>query len=301
MDVLAAVRVFLRVAELQGFSAAARDLGLAQATVSKAVAQLEAHLGARLLHRTTQSVSLTPDGERAVALGGRLIDDATAFEESFGAAGAPGGLIRIAAPAAFARLAIVPQLKPLLAAHPALVVELTLADAVTDLVEKGVDLAIRIGEPQASDLIARRLGYTRRAAFAAPSYLADRPRPTHPEELIAHDCILHTRLTGGAAWVFTKNGERLVAPIRARVRVDSAEAVREAVLQGLGVAVCPTWLLREELACGRVEPLLAGFEPPALPIHAVWPSRRHTSPKVRAVVEHLARAFAADPELRDPA
>jgi len=298
MDVIVALRTFVRVAELQGFSAAARDLGVTQPTVSKAVAQLEAHLGARLLQRTTHALSLTEDGREALSLAKRLTEDWETFEASFGARKiSPVGLVRVAAPVAFGRMLIVPQLPALLARFPTLEVELVLADEAVDLVDAGLDLAVRIGEIANPDLIARRLGRTRRAVFASADYLARFGRPESVHDLKAHTCILHTRLASGAHWLFQLEGEPVAVPVRGKLRANSADAVREAVLQGIGLALTPTWLLRDAVLEGRVEALLTGCAPPDLPIHAVWPSRRHTPPKVRAFVEHLAQAFAQDPLL----
>lgn len=300
MDLVAALRVFVRVADAGGFSAAARDLGMAQPTVSKAVAQLEEHLGVRLLHRTTQKLALTDDGRIAVGHARAIIDDVAGFEESLGRRrAAPSGLLRVAAPVAFGRLQIMPRIAALLARHPALDLELVMGDEPTDLVANAVDVAIRIGEVTQPGLVARRLGITRRVAVAARAYLEERGRPRTPGDLSEHDCIVYTHLATGNEWFFDDGGGRASVKVRGRFRSNNSEAVREAVLAGLGIAVCPIWLFRDELSDGRLDLVLERYEPVPLPIQAVWPSRRFTSGKVRAFIDHMAAEFRLDPLLSD--
>ncbi|UEM23630.1 LysR family transcriptional regulator [Skermanella mucosa] len=302
MDLLGLLRIFARAAELQGFTAAARDLGLTQPTVSKSVAALEERLGTRLFQRSTQKLSLTEDGRLALEQARNLLDEVAAFEESFGRRRqAPTGLVRLGMPVAFGRLHIVPRLKALVDLHPALEVDLVMGDGVADLVEAGIDVAIRIGDLNEPALIARRIGVTRRVTVASRDYFDLRGRPACPQDLTGHNCIVYTYLATGDEWLFDGPAGRTAVRVRGNVKANNSEAVREAVLAGIGIAVCPVWLFGDEISTGRVETVLPDFAPKSLPIHAVWPSRRFTSPKVRAVVDFLAAGFRADPLLSDAA
>ncbi|UEM05998.1 LysR family transcriptional regulator [Skermanella rosea] len=300
MDLLTLLRIFTRAAELHGFTAAARDLGLTQPTVSKSVAALEERLGTRLFQRSTQQLSLTEDGRLALEQARNLLDDAAAFEEAFGhRRRAPTGVVRLGTPVAFGRLHVVPRLAALMDLHPALEIDLVMGDGAADLVEAGLDVAIRIADLDEPTLIARRIGVTRRVTVASRDYFERRGRPTQPQDLIGHNCIVYTYLATGDEWLFDGPAGRTAVRVRGNVKANNSEAVREAVLAGIGIAVCPVWLFGDEIGTGRVEIALPDFAPKSLPIHAVWPSRRFTSPKVRAVVDFLAAGFRADPLLSD--
>ena len=168
-------------------------------------------------------------------------------------------------------------------------------DGFADLVEEGIDLAIRVGEVTDLGLVARRIGTMRRVTVASPAYLAARGTPTCPDDLAAHDCIVYTKLLTNARWIFESDNGPISVDVKGRFLVNSSEGVREAVLSGLGVAVIPVWAFRDEIASGRVTVLLDAFEPKRLPIHAVYPSRRFVPAKVRAMIDYLAHEFALVP------
>ncbi|HZF75970.1 MAG TPA: LysR family transcriptional regulator [Acetobacteraceae bacterium] len=300
MDLLLHFRTFVRVAELGGFSAAARALGTSQPAVSRQVSDLEERLGARLLHRSSTGVALTGEGDAFLERAQAALDAADAALGLMGERrGEIAGRVRLGAGIAFGRLHVVPRLAPLLARHPGLSVELRLGDGAADLVEEGLDATIRIGEIADPALVARRIGMTRRALVASPDYVARAGRPGHPDDLARHECLIFTGLATGEAWPFDGPGGRVLVPVSGRFRANSSEAVRAAVLAGIGLYLAPIWLFAEELRDGRVVPLLEGWTPGLLPIQAVFPSRRQVAPRVRAVVEHLAGEFRLDPSLSD--
>lgn len=299
MDRLFAMRAFLRVAEAGSFSAAARQLGVQQPAVSRTIVQLEAHLGVRLLVRSTRRLSLTEPGRRyleAARLAVEAVDSAD--EAAMGEAALAAGRVRLAASVAFARRHIVPRLGRLFARHPALDVELVLSDRYIDLIEEGIDVAIRIGSLKDAGLVARRVGMLARATVATPAYWDRKGRPAHPADLAGHDCLLFTGLATGESWHYRGPEGPIAVRVSGRFRTSVSDAMREAVLAGLGVGLTPYWFWSSELADGTLEAVLCGFEPEPSPIQAVYPERRLVSPRVRAVVDFLAGEFRLDPALR---
>ncbi len=302
MDLLLHFRTFLRVADLGGFSAAARALNTSQPAVSRQVAELEAQLGARLLHRSSTGIALTEDGAAFLDQARAAVEAADAALATLGEArGQVAGRVRLGAGVAFGRLHVVPRLAPLLARHPGLSVELVLGDGAADLVGDALDATIRIGALTDPALVARRIGMTRRVVVASPDYLARAGTPARPEELAGHECLIFTGLSTGAAWPFEGPGGQVLVPVAGRFRANSSEAVRAAVLAGMGLYLAPLWLFAEELRTGQVSAVLPEWTPSLLPIQAVFPTRRQVPARVRAVVEHLAAEFRLDPTLTDHA
>src|SRR5271165_7037678 len=292
MDIVAAMQVFVRVAEARGFTPVARETHTTQPTVSRLVAALEDHLGARLFHRSTRAVSLTDDGKQFYELARRALEAIAEAENAVGKRRTR----------AFGRLHIVPRMPSFLELNTEVQIELAMSDSFVDLVGEGVDLAIRIGEIGDPNLIVRRIGDTRRVTVASGPYLARRGEPVHPTDLAKHDCIIYTRLATGDEWHFAGPEGEIVVPVQGRYHADNSEGVREGVLGGLGVAVIPIWLFNDdELSRGAVRIILRDFEPITLPIHAVYPSRRLVPTKVRAMIEFLASEFGRDPLLSDRA
>jgi DNA-binding transcriptional LysR family regulator len=300
MDLLLHFRSFLRVAELGGFSAAARALNTSQPAVSRQVADLEARLGARLLHRSSTGVALTEDGLALLPRARAALEAAEAAIGTVGdRRGEVAGRVRLGAGVAFGRLQVVPRLPALLARHPGLTVDLQLGDRAADLVEEGLDATIRIGTITDPAVVARRIGLTRRAVVATPDYLARAGTPERPEDLARHECLIFSGLASGEAWPFQGPDGPVLVPVRGRFRASSSEAVRAAVLAGMGLYLAPLWLLAEELRDGRVVAVMPGWTPTLLPIQAVFPTRRQVPTRVRAVVDHLAAEFRLDPALSD--
>ena len=301
MDMLLHFRAFVRVAELGGFSAAARTLNASQPAISRQIADLEQRVGARLLHRSPTGVSLTEEGRSLLGAARAALDAADTALGAVGASrGEVEGLVRLGSSIVFGRLQVIPRLAALLERHPALSIELALSDGVVDLVQEGIDVSIRIGTVTDPDLVVRRLGTSRRAVVATPDYVARVGRPAHPDDLAQHQCIRFMGLATREGWPFEgPDGETFVVPVRGQLRANTSEAVREAVLQGLGFGLCPVWMFCRELRDGTVVPVLTDWTPTALPIQAVFSSRRQVPARVRAVVEHLAAEFRTDPLLNE--
>jgi len=298
MDLLSAMRLFQRVAETGGFSEVARQSGSTQPTISRTIAALEAHLGVRLLNRSSRAMTLTDDGQQFYAHIGPALAAMADAEGSVGRRrGKPSGLLRLGASVAFGRLHLAPRMPLFLERFPDVTVELVLNDAFVDLVGEGIDLAVRVGDLADPALIARRIGTTRRVTVAASAYLQRKGVPAVPADLIGHDCLIYTRLATGNRWHFSGPEGPITVDVRGRFRADNSEAVREAVVCGAGIGVIPVWMFSDEIETGRVRIILEQFEPRQLPIHAIYPSRRQLSAKVREMIDFLAAEFEHAPLL----
>ena len=296
MDLLIAFRVFIRVAEAQSFSAVAREMGTTQPAVSRQVAALEEHLGARLIQRTTRSLALTEDGRDLLGHARRVVDSVEEAEAAVGRRHAvPGGLVRLATSSTFGRLYVSPRIPRLLERYPELTVDLRMSDGLTDLVAEGIDVAVRVTSVLDSSLVARKIGSSRRVAIASEACIAAWGEPRHPSDLSRMPCIIFSGSQAPTEWRFEGPDGPVTVSVAGRFRTDNGEGVREAVLAGLGFAVLPTWFFGSEVTDGRLRPVLTGWEPPATPITAVYPSRRNLAPRTRAVIDFLVEEFRLDP------
>ena len=290
--------IFARVAATGSFTAAAADLGLTKSTVSKAVARLEARLGADLFHRTSRRLSLTDTGRRAREDAGRLLADGEAAEAA--AAGAvPRGLVRLAAPMSFGLRHIAPCLPAFLLAHPGVTVDLALGDAMVDLVAEGFDVGLRIAALPDSSLRARRLCAVARSIVAAPAYIEARGQPHHPHDLADHACLGYAYLPSPGRWHFSgPDGTEAAVKPNGPLRANNAEALAPALHAGLGIAVQPDFLTWEDLAAGRLVRVLPGWSPPPIALHVVTPPGRHRAPSVSALIAFLERTLTSAPWAR---
>lgn len=300
MDRLSAMQTFVRVVESGSFSAVARELQATQSAVSKQVAALERALGARLLSRTTRSLALTEEGERYFAQARRLVAEVAEAESSLRRGEQQlTGWLRVAASVGFGRLKLLPLVKSFLAAHPGVKVDLRLNDGFIDLVEQGIDVAVRIGELADSSLVARRIGTTQRALVASRTYLRALPKglrpPREPGDLQRHNCIVYTELSTQNAWTFTAGpgasvppGAQVTVRTQGNLQTNSSEVVRAAVIAGMGVSLSPTWLFEDEIRRGELQVLLPDWPTPSMPVHLISPSQRRQSAKVGAFAEHVA-------------
>lgn len=296
MDLVAAFRTFIRVAESGSFSAVAREQGSTQPAISRQIAALEEHLGARLIQRTTRSLALTEDGRDLLDHARQVV---LAVEETEAAIGrrrnAPVGLVRLASPSTFGRLYLMPRIGRLLERYPELQLELFISDRSVDLVAEGLDLAIRAGEVSDTSLVARRIGATDRNILASDDYIATHGEVGHPSELAQHPCIISNRSDNPHEWSFQGPDGPITVRVEGRFSTNNLEAVREAVLAGLGYAVLPAWFFPDEISTGRVLRVLRDWQPPRVPIFAVYPSRRNLAPRTRAVIDFLVDEFRLDP------
>jgi len=284
MDRLTLMETFVCTVETGSFSAAARRLDVGQPAVSKAIAQLEERLDTRLLLRSTRGLTPTEAGQAYYEAARRTI--ALADEADSAARGAGAGLsgrLRVCAAVTFARLHVIPHLKRFLDAHPALDVEVMLDDRNIDLLENGIDVALRMGDLGDSSMTARRVARGRRVVVATPRYLERHGRPQLPAELARHQAVTYLTDIGAAGtWAFRREGAESSVEIGGRLRVSAAEGVRAAVCADLGIAVASEWMFAPELARGEVEEILGDWSLAPIDLWAVYPSGRLASAKARA-------------------
>jgi DNA-binding transcriptional LysR family regulator len=300
VDRLAAMEAFTRVVERGGFTAAAAELRLSRAMVSKHVQDLEEHLGARLLNRTTRKVSLTEAGRVYYERGTQLLADLAETEAAVGELHTkPRGRLRVNAPVSFGTLPLAAAVAEYMAAEPAVTVELTLNDRIVDLVEEGYDLAVRIARLADSSLIARRLGPCRIVACASPGYLDRHNRPKHPDELAGHNCLGYTYGQAQEEWHFDGPTGPARVRIRGTLQANNGEVLRAAALHDAGIVLLPSFIVGADLAAGRLVPILADYHVPEIGIHAVYPHSRHLSAKVRSFVDFLVPRFGERPAWDD--
>ncbi|EYF06140.1 LysR family transcriptional regulator [Chondromyces apiculatus] len=295
-DRLSGVVTFVQAAEAGSFALAAQRMGLSRSAVGKSIARLEEQLGVRLFHRTTRSQSLTDDGQGFYERCARALAELEAAEAALDSGRrAPSGKLRVSVPALFGRRCVAPILLDLARHHPQLELEVSLTDRVIDLVEDGIDLAVRVG-PLASSagLMSRRLGTQVMVVCAAPSYLAERGTPTTLADLDLHQNIAYGRDSGIVQWRFADAGgrERTTA-IKSRIRFDDLEVIADATLAGAGIAWLPCWLVADRLREGTLVRVLAREKGLGCDIHAVWPQTRHLTSKVRTAIDALAARVPA--------
>jgi DNA-binding transcriptional LysR family regulator len=297
MDRLHSMEVFAAVADAGSLAGAARRLRLSPAAVTRAVAALEDRLGARLLNRTTRSLSLTEAGMGFLASVRRMLADLDEAERlATGAAGTPQGHLRVTAPVTFGRMHLMPVLAAFLDRQPRLTASLTVLDRVAHLIEEGFDVAVRIARLPDSTLVARRIGEVRRLLVAGPSYLARRGRPGSPEDLTAHEVVAFAGLFPGGAWRYERDGRPQAIELAPRLAVNDAAAAIAAAERGEGITGVLSYMVAPQLAAGTLVPLLAELSPPPVPVQLVYPQSRLVAAKVRAFVDfaapRLARAIA---------
>lgn len=288
MNRLSAMEAFVRVIDTGSFSGAARQLRIGQPAISKAIAQLEARLGVRLLRRSTHGLTPTESGQNFYAHAKRSIEEADEADlAARGASAALSGRLRICAAVTFARLHVMPHLPAFLEQHPALDVDVVLDDRNVDLIEGGVDVALRMGALSDSTLTARKIGQSRRLVLGTPSYFEGAGEPQTPADLLAHQAVIYDQRGGGAAWTFRQGSAEVAIIVKGRVRVTAAEGVREAVFSDLGLTVSSEWMFTPELKAGRVRAVLQDWTLPAIDLWVVFPTGRQASAKARAFATFL--------------
>jgi DNA-binding transcriptional LysR family regulator len=285
--------IFAKVVELRSFAAAATELALSKATVSKAITRLEQRLGARLFNRTSRRLALTDAGQKLSTRAARLLLDGEAAEnEALAQSVAPRGLVRLAVPMTFGVKAVAPILPEFLATYPDVSIDLHLGDAMVDLIGEGFDAGLRIASLPDSSLIARRLSAMPRYTVASPAYLKRHGRPTHPMHLAQHKCLGYAYLSTPDIWHYTNAaGEQASVRPAGPLRVNNGEALMPALLAGLGIADLPDFIVGDAIASGEVEVILKGWKQPEGAIHLVTPPGGPRPARVEALADFLAKHF----------
>jgi LysR family transcriptional regulator for bpeEF and oprC len=303
MNKLQAMEVFVQVVDAGGFTRAAENMQLPKATVSTLIQSLETALAVKLLHRTTRHVSVTADGAAYYERCLRILSDVREAEESLSRTRlSPSGRLRVDAPTGLSSEVIVPALPDFFARYPDILLELGSSDRTVDLVEEGVDCAVRGGQLGDSSLIARRVGIMHFITCATPGYLATYGKPAHPNELVRHRCVNYFSARTGKIfdWDFTRDGERVQVALPGMIAVNDTNSYIAAGLAGLGIVQMPGFLMEPMLKDGRFETLLEDWSSDPLPVHVVYPQNRHLSAKVRVFVEWVAELFSNHPGMRLP-
>lgn len=297
-DQLRELGLFVRVAETGSFSRAGRELGYAQPTVSRMIGGLEARLGVKLLMRTTRQVTATEAGILLLDRARALLAEIEDIESAVRGAGGLSGTLRVATPVTFGAREIAPHLPPFLAAHPALRVELLMADRRVDLLEEGVDLAIRLGTLDDSSFVSRRITTAPRYIVASPAYLARAPALHEPGDLATH-AIISGRASGHDVWTLRRGTDRAIAmKLAARLVLTSTEGLLAAAIAGMGLAMTSAFACRSELADGRLVRVLTDWALPTIDVHAVSPPGRRPPAKTRAFIDYLSEAVSRSPAIR---
>ena len=291
MDVMQSMSVFRRVVEAKNFSAVARETNMSQSTVSKHIAALEERLGTKLLNRSTRSLKLTEAGREYYHHCVRILNDFQEAEASIGKGKIkPTGTLRISTSAAFGRTILIPHLAEFFQTYPEISIDLQFDDVYVDLVKQGIDLAIRIGPLEDSTLIARKIGISPRIVVASPDYLVKHGRPKKPADLLKHDCLFYSFQKAPNLWYFnsTQQGDESIH-VDGRFKASSPEAICDAAIQGLGIAVLSEWYIKQYLEKGKLKQILEDYHPTAFDIHAVYPERRFVPEKVKRMISFLKK------------
>jgi DNA-binding transcriptional LysR family regulator len=287
---------FARVVEAKSFSEAARRMGASKSRVSKAIAKLERSLRARLLNRSTRGLSLTEVGAAFYEHCSRIAEEAQQAEEVVSQLHSePRGVLKLTAPVAFGTLHVAPALPEFLARYPDLSVDMTITDRMVDLVEEGYDVAIRITREPALNLVARMLAPVRRVACATPGYFKHRGVPKSPGDLKRHNCLHYTSFGAPGEWHFRGPPGDISVPVSGDLRINDDEALSQAVLGGLGIALLPTFIIGGELQSGRLQAVLSEYVPLERHIYAVHLPSIHLPAKVRAFVDFVRSRFGPEP------
>ncbi|MGY4475841.1 LysR family transcriptional regulator [Bradyrhizobium sp. USDA 3364] len=286
MDRIDAMQAFVAVADLEGFAPAARKLGLSPSAITRLIAALEERLGARLLQRTTRQVTLTDAGSRYLERARRILADVEEAEDAVESERTrPEGRLVISAPFGFGRLHVSPVVSAYLKRYPDVGVDLRLSDRRINLVEDGVDLAVRLGHLPDSTLVARHVGQMRRIVVASDGYLKLRGEPKRPADLLAHDTIQFGAMTATPDWRFMEDGQEIRIAPTPRFTSNSSDAAIQYAEQDGGLTRVMAYQAAESLKARRVRIVLAEFEQPAVPIHVVYPTSRLLSAKVRTFID----------------
>jgi DNA-binding transcriptional LysR family regulator len=293
MDLLSSMKVFAAVVDAGSFAGAADKLATSRAMTSKQVQNLEEHLGTRLLNRTTRKLSLTETGREFYERCVQIITDVEEAEQVAGQmTSTPRGVLKVTVPLSYGQHHLAAIIGEYALAYPQVRLDISLSDRKVDIVDEGFDLAIRIGTLAQSDLIARKIGGVRSMVCAAPGYLAKHGTPATPADLKNHACLGYTLTAGGAEWRLVGPEGEVAVPVMGPIRADNGDLLRLAAVSGAGVVFQPHFIVAEDLEAGRLVRILPDWQSIELGVHAVYPSRRHLSAKVRTFVDFLSARLA---------
>lgn len=291
---LEGLAVFAKVVELRSFAAAADDLAMSKATVSKAVTRLEERLGARLFNRTSRRLALTDAGQSLVERATRVLAEAQAAEEEASSqSSAPRGLVRMAVPMSFGVDSLAPVLPGFFAAYPDVSIDLHLSDATVDLVGMGFDLALRVASLPDSSLVARRLRAVKRHVVASPGYWDQHGHPSHPASLAEHRGLTYGHQAAPETWRFTKGGEEASVRPRSVIRANNGDVLVPSLIAGVGVAVLPDFIVGAAVADGRLEEVLTDWIATPIALHLVMPPGGPRPTRVEALASYLTKALGS--------
>ncbi len=289
MDRLQAMHIFVRVAELGSFSAVAHQQGVARSVVTRQIAALEEHLGIKLMVRSTRRLTLTSAGAAYLEKCRVILNLVEAAETGVAEERlTPRGMIRVSLPLSFGLRRIAPLLLDFARRYPEVRLDMDYSDRRVNLIEEAIDLSVRITGKLGANEVARKLGTIQMHVIASPDYLAEHGAPRHPSELVHHECLSYTMVGGQQAWTFEIDGAPASFPIRARLHANNGEALTEAAVQGLGIALQPDFIAGPAIASGQVQVLLNEFACPELGIYALLPSNRQVPYRVRVLMDFLA-------------
>ena len=293
MDRLDAMQLFVRVAELGSFAGAAQQLGVARSVVTRQIAGLEAHLGVKLMARSTRRLTLTSAGTAYLEKCRVILNLVEAAE--IGVAEerqTPRGNIRISLPLSFGLKRLAPLLLDFSQSYPEVALDMDYSDRRVNLIEEGIDLSIRVTRRLDAGDVARRIGTSRMRVLASPDYLSRHGQPAHPAELAHHVCLGYTNAGAATTWQFVVDGQLENFPIRSRINANNGDVLTEAAAQGLGIACQPDFIAGSFIAAGRVVEILVDYPGPELGIYAMLPSNRHIPHRVRVLMDFLAARLA---------
>lgn len=295
MDRLDSMRIFLRVAELGSFSEVARQMDVARSVVTRQVAALEAHLGVKLIARSTRSLTLTSAGEAYLSRCRQILDLVEAAEAGLAEEGAtPRGHLRVSVPLSFGLRHLMPLLLDFGRTYPEISIDLDFNDRRINLIEEAIDVAVRITSLLDARDVARRIGSSRLLVLASPDYLARHGEPRHPLDLADHECLTYQPAQSGV-WTFMIDGQPTPCQVRGRMRANNGDALMEAAIRGIGIVCQPSFLASSAIEAGRVRSILTEYPMPELGIYAVFPSNRFIPYRVRLLVDYLRDRIGSRP------
>jgi DNA-binding transcriptional LysR family regulator len=299
MDRIACMQSFVRAIEMNSFSAVAREQQTTQPTISKQIAALEKQLGVQLIVRSTTNLSLTDEGKKYYQYCQQILETVAEAEASLTGKQQAKGTLHLGCSVLFGQMQIVPRLKAFMQRYPDIKIDLMMTDNFVNIVEEGLDLAIRIGNHTDSTLIGHRIGTTHRVTVATEEYFEKSGEPQTPEDLVHHNCIVYTRLSTGNEWHFQGKKELIKVCVGGTFQTNSSVAIREAVLSGLGIAIAPVWMFGDEIDQGTLKVVLQKYQPTPLAIYAVYRRSRFYPAKISCFIQFLAEEFRLDPWVSD--